>query len=135
VFGKLLEYDRESEFGLESILMRKLVLVMLVTMLLCSVTFGLLFLSGYVGNSAARVRREHGLELPHSARAFVCRGDAWMHLFMDSGAASAFEMDARDLPSFVAQFKILQTNECLPGCIFPEILSTSSSALGCQAFR
>src|SRR5882724_5098484 len=98
--------------------MRKRVLVML-AVLLCSATFGLLFLSGYVGNSAVRVRREHGLKLPHSARAFVCRGDAWMHLFMDSGAASAFEMDARDLPSFLAQFKILQTKECLPGCIFP----------------
>jgi hypothetical protein len=43
-----------------------------------------------------------------------------MHLFMDSGAASAFEMEARDLPSFVGQLKILQSNECLPGHIFTE---------------
>jgi len=99
--------------------MRKFISVMLMVVILCSLAYGLLFFFGYSGNSAARVRREHGLKVPHSARGFVCRGDAWMHLLMDSGAASAFEMEASDLPSFVAQLKIVQTNECLPGYIFP----------------
>lgn len=42
-----------------------------------------------------------------------------MHLFMDSGAASAFKMAANDLPNFEAQLKILETNKGLPFGIFP----------------
>src|ERR1019366_1395678 len=77
-----------------------------------------LFLFGYVGSSGNRIRREHGLQLPQSARRFVCRGDAWMHRFSDSGAASAFEMDSSDLPIFVSQLKIRNTDakNC---CILP----------------
>jgi hypothetical protein len=41
-----------------------------------------------------------------------------MHLFSDSGAASAFEMASGDLPSFVSQLKIQQT-EGGPGSVFP----------------
>jgi hypothetical protein len=63
-----------------------------------------------VGNSAARIRREHGLELPASADHFVCRGDAWMQI-MDRGAASAFEMDAKDLKTFTAQLMIEKTDD------------------------
>jgi hypothetical protein len=99
--------------------MRKLIPVTLAVVILLSCVLGLLFLFGCVGSSAARVRREHGLKVPSSARGFVCRGDAWMHLFSDSGAASAFEMDSRELPSFVSQLKIRQSNEGAPENIFP----------------
>jgi hypothetical protein len=54
--------------------------------------------------SAARVEREHGVRLPPSARAFVCRGDAWTG-FLDRGAFSSFEVDAADLPQFLAQLR------------------------------
>jgi|SRR6267154_1471356 len=74
-------------------------------------SFGLLFLFGYVGSSSVRVTREHGLEVPSSAHSFVCGGDAWMHMFMDSGAASAFEMASNDLPSFLSQLNIRETHE------------------------
>ena len=107
------------ESVLESALMRKFISVMLAVVILSSSVFGLLFFFGYVGNSAVRVKREHGLKVPPSARGFICRGDAWMHLFSDSGAASAFEMASRDLPSFVSQLKIQQTNEGGPGSVFP----------------
>lgn len=82
------------------------------------VFIGLLFWSGYFGNSATRIEREHGLKLPSSAHNFVCRGDAWMHHFVDSGASSAFEMSARDIPAFVSQLNVhkLEQSEC---CIFP----------------
>jgi hypothetical protein len=99
--------------------MRKSTLATLAVAILLASVFGLLLLFGYVGSSAARVRREHGLTVPSSARSFVCRGDAWMHLFSDSGAASAFEMASSDLPNFISQLKILQTNEGDSGNIFP----------------
>jgi hypothetical protein len=73
--------------------------------------FGFLFIFGFIGSSAARVRREHGLRLPSSASRFVCRGDAWMHPFIDSGAASVFEMSSDDVPNFVSQLKIIDTQE------------------------
>src|SRR5262245_60846028 len=66
--------------------------------------------SGCWGNSARRIEREHGLMLPASATQFVCRGDAWKHIFIDSGAASAFEMASDDLPKFLAQLKIKKTH-------------------------
>ena len=104
---------------IELTLMLKIISVILAVVLFLSSVLGLLFIFGYMGDSAARVRREHGLTLPASARGFVCRGDAWMHLFSDSGAASAFEMTARDLPGFLSQLKILGTNDCTRGTIFP----------------
>jgi len=66
---------------------------------------------GCRGNSARRIEREHGLVLPASATQFVCRGDAWKHIFMDSGAASAFEMASNDLPKFLSQLKIKETHK------------------------
>ena len=70
-----------------------------------------LFAFGCVGSSAARVRREHGLQLPSSATGFVCRGDAWKHTFIDSGAVAAFEMASSDLPNFISQLRIHDTQE------------------------
>jgi hypothetical protein len=54
--------------------------------------------------SAARIEREHGLRLPPSARAFVCRGDAWIG-FLDRGAFSSFEVDAAEMPEFLAHLR------------------------------
>ena len=99
--------------------MRKSSLAILAVAILLSSVFGLLLLFGYIGNSASRISREHGLVVPSSAHSFVCRGDAWMHLFSDSGAASAFEMDSSDLPNFISQLKILQTNDGESGNIIP----------------
>jgi hypothetical protein len=84
---------------------RGLTVVLTSTIINMAFIWGSLFLLGYVGSSAKRIQREHGLRLPSSARNFVCRGDAWMHNFMDSGAASAFEMAPSDLPSLVSQLK------------------------------
>jgi hypothetical protein len=99
--------------------MRKSILLALTVVILCASAFGILFLFGYVGNSAARVTREHGLKVPSSAYGFICRGDAWMHLFSDSGGSSAFEMARRDLPGFVSQLKVRQSNQGRHGNIFP----------------
>jgi len=85
---------------------KRLTVIVATAMLAAVSAFGSLFLFGCVGSSAARISREHGLKLPSSSHKFVCRGDAWMHTFMDSGAASAFEMDSRDLPAFVSQLKL-----------------------------
>jgi hypothetical protein len=90
---------------------QKSALVMLSVVILLASSFGLLFLFGYVGSSGVRVSREHGLKIPPSAHSFVCGGDAWMHRFMDSGAASAFEMTSDDLATFLSQLKIRETHE------------------------
>jgi hypothetical protein len=120
--------------------MRKFIPMTVAAVILSSSVFGLPFVSGYVGSSAARVRREHGLKVPSSARGFICRGDAWMHLFSDSGAASAFEMASRDLPSFVLQLKIQQTAEGGPGSVFPgnaqyQIHRTWMSGISMRTYR
>jgi hypothetical protein len=98
---------------------RGLTIVLVSTIIGMVSYWGVLFVLGYVGDSAARIQREHGLRLPPSARNFVCRGDAWMHNFMDSGAASAFEMAPSDLPSFVSQLKIHEVHpgDCSGPCI------------------
>src|SRR5437588_8963061 len=63
------------------------------------------FLLGFVGNSATRVEREHGLRLPPSASRFVCRGDAWIPV-LDRVAASTFQIAGSDLTSFTNQLKM-----------------------------
>jgi len=42
-----------------------------------------------------------------------------MHLFSDSGAAWAFEITSSDLPDFISQLKIRETNEGGRENIFP----------------
>jgi hypothetical protein len=86
-------------------------LLLWATSLLTILGVGLLYLFGYVGASSARIEREHGLKLPSSARSFVCRGDAWMHDFSDSGAASAFEMASLGLPAFISQLKVQKVTD------------------------
>jgi hypothetical protein len=83
--------------------------VVLLTSLFVGVAVLVLFLGGCIGNSAARITREHGLVLPASASHFVCKGDAWM--IGDRGAASAFEMATNDIPRFLAQLKIKDTHQ------------------------
>src|SRR6266566_3056568 len=85
--------------------------VALATILLLAWLLWLLFLFGYIGSSSARIRREHGLRIPPSAHSLVCGGDAWMHWFMDSGAASAFEMASEDISDFISQLTIEKTIE------------------------
>jgi hypothetical protein len=104
--------------------LRGLTVVLTSTIIAMVSIWGALFLLGYVGNSARRIQREHGLRVPSSAGNFVCRGDAWMHIIPDSGAASAFEMSPSDLPSFVSQLKPFPGGASSfglddEGCVFP----------------
>jgi hypothetical protein len=82
---------------------RKLKFVAVVLAVACVVSC--LFVFGYVGNSVARVNREHGLHLPSSASHFVCRGDAWIPV-LDRAAVSTFEMARADLGAFTNQLKV-----------------------------
>jgi hypothetical protein len=88
--------------------MAKRKLAVLFTLFSIGVAVIILFFGGSIGNSAARITREHGLVLPSSASHFVCKGDAW--IIGDRGAASAFEMASNDVPPFVAQLKIKDTH-------------------------
>jgi len=63
-----------------------------------------LFVFGFIGNSATRVRREHGLLLPTSASRFKCKGDAWISI-LDRTADSTFLMSRSDLVTFTNQLK------------------------------
>ncbi len=90
---------------------------LLALMAICVVLISLPYALGYLGDSATRVRREHGLELPASASHFICGGDAWSVL--DRGAASAFEISRADLPKFMAQLAIRESVREVPNSIFP----------------
>jgi hypothetical protein len=83
---------------------RKHIIIGLVAMTAITV-FVLPFAAGFLGHSAMRIRREHGLRLPASASHFECRGDAWLTI-IDRGAASTFEMSRTDLGSFTSQLSI-----------------------------
>jgi hypothetical protein len=87
-----------------------------VFLIFLALVLGLPFIGGFVGDSAIRVRREHGLRLPASASNFECRGDAWLCI-MDRGASSAFEIASNDLRGFVAQLKTRQSDSdsLIPG--------------------
>jgi hypothetical protein len=76
------------------------------------------FFAGIVGDSAVRIRREHGLQLPPSASQFECKGDAWITI-MDRGASSTFVMARSDMATFVAQLKIRESSTGAVTSIFP----------------
>ena len=71
------------------------------------------------GDSASRIRREHGLTLPASASSIECRGDAWLRPIMDCGAASSFEASVGDIPLFIAQLRVRSTTTGVFETIFP----------------
>jgi hypothetical protein len=56
--------------------------------------------------SRVRAEHEHGIRLPPTATNIQCRGDAWLRILPDRGAATIFEMSTNDLTAFVAQLKI-----------------------------
>ena len=85
-----------------------------------SITFAMLWLFRIIlGDSARRISSEHGLTLPTSASAFECRGDAWLRLVMDCGAASSFEASINDIPAFLAQLRVHNTTTGVFESIFP----------------
>ena len=111
--------DRTRSLGLACVRMisrryRKLAVLVMA----CVFAIGLPFLFGFFGDSATRIKREHGLQLPASASHFVCGGDAWISI-MDRGAASAFELAQTDLPSFISQLRVRSSSAGVSGCIFP----------------
>lgn len=65
----------------------------------------LLFVFGYVGNTLARVRREHGIQIPRSASHLVCTGDAWFP-FLDRVAVSSFELALSDVGALTNQLRL-----------------------------
>ena len=76
------------------------------------------FATGFLGHSATRIRREHGLRLPASASHFECRGDAWLSI-IDRGAASTFEMARTDMVSFTSQLRVRESGTGVVTSIFP----------------
>lgn len=118
---------------------RKSLLAILLISIVVMASSGILFALGFVGSSAPRISREHGVRVPRSAHSFVCGGDAWKHKFIDSGAASAFEMAASDLPRFLSQLKVQEIREG-GGCIFPmnsqyQIRRPWSSGIALKTYR
>lgn len=104
----------------------------IVCCLLCVVCItGLLFLFGYVGNSATRIKREHGLLLPASASQFVCRGDAWIS-FLDREAISEFLISRYDLTQFTNQLKI-RTSDALAKVFASDNSATNIATYYCNS--
>jgi len=62
-----------------------------------------------LASSRSRCEREHGIQLPASARDFQCKGDAWGG-FMDMGARALFLIDVSDLPSLLKELDIHEKN-------------------------
>jgi hypothetical protein len=86
------------------------------TLLIALLIFSWLLL---FGDTTSRIRQEHGLTLPASASAIECRGDAWLRIVSDCGAASCFEIPAGDVPAFLAQLHVRSTSKRNSEFIFP----------------
>jgi hypothetical protein len=84
-----------------------------------STALATLLLLRVFGDSASRIRREHGLNLPASASAIECHGDAWLRIITDCGAASSFEVAISDVPSLLAQLRVRSTSTGVSESIFP----------------
>lgn len=55
--------------------------------------------------SAKRIEREHGIQLPAGASNFRCGGNAWRG-FLDRVSESTFEADEIWIPGFIAQLTV-----------------------------
>jgi hypothetical protein len=74
--------------------------------LVASCAFVAIFsLRSMIGQNAARLQREHGLQIPESAAFIQCRGDAWK-LIIDRGALGMFTITEADLGGFLSQLTI-----------------------------
>lgn len=56
-------------------------------------------------HTLARVRREHGIQIPRSASHLVCTGDAWFP-FLDRVAVSSFELALSDVGALTNQLRL-----------------------------
>jgi hypothetical protein len=62
------------------------------------------YFSGLIGNSRARVRLDHSIEVPASTSGIECAFPFSTTQFMDSGAEATFTISRADLPGFLAEF-------------------------------
>ncbi|WP_395748685.1 hypothetical protein [Prosthecobacter sp.] len=95
----------------------KTTLAVLASLVLIALAIG--GLTPFFGDSASRIHREHGLTLPASVSGIECRGDAWMRICSDCGAASSFEIPVSDLPVFLSQLRVIDTDTTSFSSIFP----------------
>ena len=61
------------------------------------------YISGLFGNTRARVRLDHSIELPASTSEIHCAFPFSTTQWMDSGAQSTFKIARNDLPGLLAQ--------------------------------
>ena len=64
----------------------------------------ILYSTGFIGSSSARVVREHSVVLPPSASHIQCGGLFSVTTFGDFTADTSFEIAATDLPGVLSQF-------------------------------
>lgn len=60
--------------------------------------------AGLLGNSTARLERDHGIVLPYSVSHIQCKNLLSLTTFADIRASASFEMARSDLDSFLYQF-------------------------------
>jgi len=68
------------------------------------------YVSGYFGNTRARVQLDHSIDLPRSTSEIQCAGPISTTQIWDGGAESAFKISRADLPGVLAQFHGYKTS-------------------------
>ena len=66
----------------------------------------LLYFEGFIGDSPARVTREHSISLPLSATNIHCDGTFAITTLGDFSAYASFEVAQSDLPGILSQFRM-----------------------------
>ena len=81
------------------IMKRIAIIAPILTLLLC----GLLYFTGIVGSSRARVERDHSIKLPSFASEITCAPFISLSWLWDSGESASFLMLQKDLDDVIRQ--------------------------------
>lgn len=87
---------------------KPVVAMIAVVMVICSGMLVNRAIGRSTGDSRERAELEHGVKLPRSATSIQCRGDGWLRVTPVSGGGvtTLFEMQADEIPAFLAPLKI-----------------------------
>jgi len=83
-------------------------------LLILSGPVSIAFFTGFVGNSRARIERDHSLVLPPSISNIRCDGFVSLTTFLDSRACASFRLSRKDLDAFLPQFSTFRSSPSIP---------------------
>jgi hypothetical protein len=82
------------------------------------------FTTGFIGDSRARIERDHSIVLPRSASNIRCYGFVSLTIFLDVSAWASFTLSRTDLDGFLRQFAAFKSSPSIPA-VWPDLTNYS----------